>query len=250
MERTKFNIQDAQYRTPYHHVVSFTRDDPRQYSELSWGLEYYGYASRVLELSARMPLRRVAEVGCGDGKILYELAQQVPEAQCEGFDLSEGAIAFAQAYAHGIGNLEFYAKDFSAAEGRYDLILCIETLEHIPDEEVDSFISVLKQKLVPGGSLIISVPTLNRPVQDKHYRHYDLTLLLSCTEKFVSLVSYEFIHAYRATGCRIITAMLANPLFILRIRRLRKILFAWYIQAYRIARAKTGTHLVAVFRNT
>jgi 2-polyprenyl-3-methyl-5-hydroxy-6-metoxy-1,4-benzoquinol methylase len=129
------------------------------------------------KLAGMEPFARVADVGCGDGKILLELARLRPGAICEGFDLSERSIAFAQAYAFGVDNVAFSARDFAESSGGYDLILCIETLEHIADEDIPAFARTLRAKLSPRGRLILSVPTTNRPVQAKHYRHYDLALL-------------------------------------------------------------------------
>ena len=74
----KFDIQDSQYREPYHHYVSF--DLPGLQKHMRWGLRYYGYVSRVLALAAAAALQNVAEVGCGDGKILLELARRQPAA--------------------------------------------------------------------------------------------------------------------------------------------------------------------------
>ena len=243
---SRFAIQDAQYQNPYHHFVSIDVNDPRQYVEVSWGLEYYGYVTRVLEHAETQPCTRVAEVGCGDGKILYEFAKQHPEVICEGFDLSPQAIAFASAYGHGISNLSFYEKDFSKSAGLYDVIFCVETMEHIPDEEVEGFMEALRAKLAPHGRIIITVPTTNRPLRAKHYRHYDHELLAAHIPASLDIVFEEFLHNDVSAGCHFIQALLANRLWLLRTRIIRKWLFGLYVTRYRIASAHTGAHLLVV----
>jgi 2-polyprenyl-3-methyl-5-hydroxy-6-metoxy-1,4-benzoquinol methylase len=247
-EVEKFDLQDTLYSEPYHHFVSFRNNDPRYYALLSWGIEYYGYVGRVLEIAAEIKFDRVAEVGCGDGKVIYELAKRFPGASHEGYDLSEKAIAFASAYGFGTERLAFFARDFAEAAGAYDLILCVETLEHIPDDHMESFLKTMHEKLALGGRLIVSVPTLNRPVSAKHYRHYDESVLSAHTDLLFETIHTEFVHRHSSIGYRFLEAILSNRFYILNVRRLRKILFALYVRRYRSAPANIGTHLIAVLK--
>ena len=48
----------------------------------------------------------------------------------------------------------------------------IEVLEHIPPQEVSSFIKNLVERTSIGGHVILSVPTTVKPLTEKHYRHY------------------------------------------------------------------------------
>lgn len=244
----KFVIQDAQYAEPYHHFVSFSEDDPRSYQALNWGLKYYGYVSLVLDAAADVSFSRAAEVGCGDGKVLMELARRFPDRTFDGFDLSEQAIAFARAFSFGNERLNFFCRDFNEASATYELILCVETLEHVPDAELPAFLQAMHAKLVPGGTLIVSVPTINRPLQKKHYRHYDLQLLEQQVSALFSVESHVFAHDLRAPGARLIAALLSNRLFLLRVRSLRRVLFRAYGRSYRKAGPRSGAHLVATLR--
>ncbi len=239
----KFDIQDSQYREPYHHYVGFRA--PGLQKHMRWGLRYYGYISRVLELAAALAPRNVAEVGCGDGKILLELAQLCPAARFSGYDLSQKAIAFAQAFAWGRDELSFTAGDFADAPGGYDLILCIETLEHIPDAAVAPFLATIRSKLAPQGRVILTVPSANYPVTSKHYRHYTLDLLRQQTESQFEIEACEYLHD---PGSRFLAFLLVNRLFLLNSPRLSRLVFARYGRKYRRAAAHKAQHLLAVLR--
>ena len=98
---------------------------------------------------------------CGDGKKLCELAKKYQNINFEGYDLSKRAILFAKAFSYGLNNLKFFDYDFKYANQKYDVILCIETLEHIPDNEIQEFLNIIYNKLKNNGILILTVPTTN-----------------------------------------------------------------------------------------
>jgi SAM-dependent methyltransferase len=239
----KFDIQDSQYREPYHHYVGF--GTPGLQRHMRWGLRYYGYITRVLELASAAAPQNLAEVGCGDGKILLELAQRCPAARFSGYDLSQKAIAFAKAFAWGRDNLNFTAGDFAESPGGYDVILCIETLEHIPDAAVAPFLATIRNKLAPDGRVILTVPSANYPVTQKHYRHYTLDLLRQQTESQFAIEHVEHLHDPRS---RFLNYLLVNRLFLMNSPRLARWVFARYARKYRHAAERTAQHLLVVLR--
>lgn len=242
----KFALQDNQYARPYHHFVSFQDGDERFFDSLKWGLEYYGYISFIIERVKKIEFNNIAEVGCGDGKILYELSKQYSSKNFEGYDLSEKSIAFAKAYSYGFPNLSFYSKDFAEAEKQFDLILCVETLEHIPDEEVSDFLEVISKNMLPDAKLLLSVPSTNLKLHKKHYRHYDLPLLEDQTKKYFEIEKHWFVHNPHPTGSWFIRFLLYNRFFITNLPFLRKLLFKQYRKYYRLAPPNKGLHLIAV----
>ena len=74
----------------------------------------------------------IAEVGCGSGEILVELQKRRPEAQFTGFEVSPQAYGIcSRKRAPGI---DFQLKDLMVSEPeRFDLLLAIDVLEHVPD---------------------------------------------------------------------------------------------------------------------
>ncbi|HIP89996.1 MAG TPA: methyltransferase domain-containing protein [Candidatus Nanopusillus sp.] len=245
----KYKIQNIQYNKPYHHLLNLEKLSFFDY--LGWGLEYYSYVSFLLdrfkELSKEIDIKRVADVGCGDGKIALELARQHPHITFEGYDLSEQAILFAKAYSYNIENLKFYNKDFKYSKGSYDIILCIEVLEHIPDKDIKHFVKNLYSKLKENGLLIVSVPTENLKLHPKHYRHYTLDSLKEHLGLF-DLKEYHYIHNFKSIKTRVINAIFINDLFILNSYRMRKMFIDYYNKYLKIAGKYTGAHIFAIFK--
>jgi 2-polyprenyl-3-methyl-5-hydroxy-6-metoxy-1,4-benzoquinol methylase len=213
MKNKKFNLQNFQYVEPYHHWVSFD-DNFKQWKSTSYGFEYYSYVSRIIEIVSKINFNNALEVGCGDGKILFELAKRNKNKRFTGFDLSKRAILFAKAYSYGLSNISFFDCDFSKKTAKHDLVLCVEVLEHIHSSKIKGFLEDLYNKLSPKGTLIISVPSVNiKPVQDKHYRHYDLKKLNNQLKDYFSIVDFEYIYKRNfITKC--LEGMIENKIFI------------------------------------
>ena len=105
--------------------------------------------------------KRAVDIGCGGGILAESLAQS--GANTTGIDLSEKALKVAQLHALEVGaNLTYRA--ISAEElakeqaGQYDVVTCMEMLEHVPDPA--SVVQACADLCKPGGTLFFS--TLNR----------------------------------------------------------------------------------------
>lgn len=167
-------IQEKEYTFPYHHLVSFTPFATGR--ALYWGLEYYAYLMRVLHELTQFTWQSLLEVGCGDGKFIKEAVAAFPDHKITGIDYSERAILFAKAFNYENG-AELSCGDVAELKQTFDVVVLIETLEHIPDGEISGFVRALSARLIPQGTLIVTVPTINTPLHKKHYRHYDIGLL-------------------------------------------------------------------------
>jgi len=104
---------------------------------------------------------RVLDIGCGAG-ILSEALEQAG-AEVTGIDLAEEAIDAARMHAEASGRSIEYrtisAEELAAERpGHYDLVCCLEMLEHVPDPE--SIVSACAQLIRPGGDVVFS--TINR----------------------------------------------------------------------------------------
>jgi 2-polyprenyl-6-hydroxyphenyl methylase / 3-demethylubiquinone-9 3-methyltransferase len=104
---------------------------------------------------------RVLDVGCGGGLLAEALARA--GASVAGIDLSPAAIAVAELHALAEGLDVRYrcidAASVAASEpGRYDVVTCMELIEHVPDPAalLDSLAALVR----PGGTVFVS--TLNR----------------------------------------------------------------------------------------
>lgn len=98
----------------------------------------------------------ILDVGCGAGTYLtYPIAKRFPSVHVVGVDSDEVSIAFAR-QSYPLPNLEFQMLDLLNSEARFDLIVASEVIEHVEDPQ--EFLSSLKSRLNPGGSLILTLP--------------------------------------------------------------------------------------------
>ena len=105
--------------------------------------------------------KQVLDIGCGGG-LLCEAMSKLG-AQVTGIDLGESTIEVATLHALDGGlnirylrqSAEQHAEHFA---GQYDIVTCLEMLEHVPDPA--AIISTIARLLKPGGHAVLS--TLNR----------------------------------------------------------------------------------------
>lgn len=115
---------------------------------------------RILELTGAGKQSRVLSLGCGIGDTELLLAPHV--AEVVGVDLSPAAVRQARADAAqmGIANARF--EQGTGAEGRFDVVIAIFFLHHLPDEELDRLPARLRQLLEPGGVFYSLDPSARR----------------------------------------------------------------------------------------
>lgn len=114
-----------------------------------------------IEQRARLAGRDVLDVGCGGGLLSEAMARR--GAHVTGIDLGATAIEVASLHAlesgTGVRYLVESAETHAAAHaGRYDIVTCLEMLEHVPDPA--TVVATLATLVKPGGHLFLS--TLNR----------------------------------------------------------------------------------------
>lgn len=105
--------------------------------------------------------RRTLDVGCGGGLVSEGMARR--GAHVTGIDLAAGPLEVARLHALESG-VEIDYRLVSAEElatrqaGEYDLVTCLEMLEHVPDP--DHLVEALARLVRPGGDVVCS--TINR----------------------------------------------------------------------------------------
>ncbi|MFL6720796.1 MAG: bifunctional 2-polyprenyl-6-hydroxyphenol methylase/3-demethylubiquinol 3-O-methyltransferase UbiG [Sphingomonas sp.] len=106
---------------------------------------------------SRTPLsgKSALDVGCGAGLLAEPLARL--GAEVTGIDASPELIAVARDHAAATGlKIDYRAGDVAALGGQFDLITCMEVVEHVADPA--SFVKAVAKRLAPGGLLILSTP--------------------------------------------------------------------------------------------
>ncbi|MGE3410097.1 MAG: class I SAM-dependent methyltransferase, partial [Pirellulales bacterium] len=105
----------------------------------------------VRRWSARLPDNAsIADVGCGRGRYLQHLATWLPRARLVGVDLSE---RWCREMPRGVEARAGSLLRIPAADGEFDAVLAIESLEHslLPRRALREMFRVLR----PGGRLLI-----------------------------------------------------------------------------------------------
>jgi len=106
---------------------------------------------------SRAPLtgKTALDVGCGAGLLAEPLARL--GATVTAIDASAEVIAVAREHAARQGlAIDYRTGDVQELEGRFDLITCMEVIEHVADPAV--FVKALAKRLAPNGLLVMSTP--------------------------------------------------------------------------------------------
>jgi 2-polyprenyl-6-hydroxyphenyl methylase/3-demethylubiquinone-9 3-methyltransferase len=116
---------------------------------------------RYVESAAGLINARALDVGCGGGILSEAMARR--GAHVLGIDLSQAVLDVAELHAlEAKLAVEYQAvaaeELAAAAPGSFDLITCMEMLEHVPDPAAT--LRALAALVKPGGDVIVS--TLNR----------------------------------------------------------------------------------------
>jgi 2-polyprenyl-6-hydroxyphenyl methylase/3-demethylubiquinone-9 3-methyltransferase len=118
---------------------------------------------RLEWINGRAPLagKDVIDVGCGGGILSESMARK--GARVTGIDLSEKALKVADLHSLesevSVRYQHIAAEDMAAAEpGHFDVVTCMEMLEHVPDPA--AVVRACATLVKPGGKVFFS--TLNR----------------------------------------------------------------------------------------
>jgi len=161
---------------------------------------------------------KVVDIGCGGG-ILTE-AMSAANATVTGIDMAEGPLAVARLHQHESGAEVDYrrctAEELSEAEpGQYDVVTCLEMLEHVPDPS--QVIRSCAELIQPGGHVFFS--TINRNPKSFMFAivgaEYVLRLLPRGTHEYEKFIRPSELEAWaRSAGLELQSSigMQYNPL--------------------------------------
>ena len=114
-----------------------------------------------IEAHAGLAGRQVLDVGCGGGLLAEGMARR--GATVTGIDLAEEALTVARLHALESGveveyRLEAVESLATTRPASFDLVTCLEMLEHVPDPA--AIVAALARVVRPGGHIVCS--TINR----------------------------------------------------------------------------------------
>lgn len=238
MDQTQM-IQEEEYAFPYHHIPQI--EPFSQTRSLWWGYEYAAYIGYILsELNSR-PFNSLIDIGCGDGRLLAELAK-VSSAKLHGADFSEKALSFARAFSP---STVTFTKDLPGQ--LFDVFTAIEVLEHIHPNEAGAFLASAARSLSRNGIGIVSVPTTNIPLNPKHYRHFTADTLRETLEGHFIVESIVHLNGQTVVA-KIVQRLLANRFFILNWQPVKNILYRWYTRTSLMGTQSNAIRVLAIVR--
>jgi SAM-dependent methyltransferase len=148
----------------------------------------------VLDLAQLTGRETVAEIGCGNGPYLAELARRRHAGRLLGLDLSPGMVAIARSAVPPAGVAVGDAQQLPVANARADVILAPHMLFHVPDRaaaaaefrrvtrpagqvlvvlnEADHLAELLELATGAAAALGVGDPG----IWDEHQRHVSMTL--------------------------------------------------------------------------
>ena len=246
--QSKGALQEHQYDFPYHHIPQWAGDRFQQARQLDWGFEYASYVSFLLDQLNEIPFQRVLDVGCGDGRFLAELSARQPQKELVGIDTSERAVLLAQALVPDVLWVHGSIAESPALPGPADVVTLIETLEHIPPPAIPDFLAGIDRFLSPTGRLLLTVPSKNLSLRDKHFQHFDEFTLEDALGPRFLIEELHWVNRSVKYVSRAYRRLLSNSLFILNNETLLRRLYRIYLDHLFHASARDGTRLVAVCR--
>lgn len=100
---------------------------------------------------------RILDAGCGKGRYAALIKQQLPHADIHAVDVSEEMLRHVPP---GIQTQKASIQNLSYSDESFDLVYCVETLEHVHNPE--AALSEMVRVLRPGGRLVIIDKNLAR----------------------------------------------------------------------------------------
>lgn len=171
-----------------------------------------------IDAKASIAGKKVLDVGCGGGILAESMAAR--GADVTGIDLSEKALGVARLHLLESGQQVRYelvsAEDLAARDpGSFDVVTCMEMLEHVPDPA--SVVSACARLAKPGGHVFFS--TLNRNPKSYLFAiigaEYVLRLLPRGTHEYGKFIKpSELTGAVRRSGLEVVemTGLTYNPI--------------------------------------
>lgn len=240
------NKQESQYYFPYHYLARFEKGVIKLDRHLQWGLVHASYTRHIANLIADMNAEHILDAGCGDGRMVYEISSRKPSCNIVGIDISERALHFARGFNFG-NKATFKIHDITAAPltTSFDLCLSMEVIEHIAPSEIPAYIKNIALSLKPGGTLVISTPTTNLPLNKKHYQHFTKESLSAHLKDHFTITDILYLN-HEGRLANYLSRAIANKFFILRGRFFRSIATKLYMKYCFTATEQTGSRIVII----
>lgn len=238
---SKESIQEEQYYFPYHHLSHVKDGSFYLFRHLFWGLEHYTYIQFVISEVTKHTFNSLADIGCGEGRILSELANKLPDTILKGYDTSASALHFARGFSQ---KPIFAVHDITSGKiaDTVDAIISCEVIEHIKPDQVDNYCKYIAASLNENGLFFVTTPTTNIPVNKKHYQHFTKSLLESHLLPYFTIEEVVFMNKQNFYS-RMLSRIIANRFYLSNMPRLNQWALKKYEQKILFATEESGSRI-------
>ena len=142
------------------HIARFWDYESRRADQSKYFTQQVGSAIAWLAGEQGLLRGNVLDYGCGAGHLIPHLLR--PGVSVEGLDFSSQSVDAVnerfEGAPHWRGAIHISSLPTPLPSGHYDLIFCLETLEHLRPETLEETLQELRRLTRPGGAVFITVP--------------------------------------------------------------------------------------------
>ena len=123
----------------------------------------------------------ILDLGCSAGTFIGHFLCRLKLKRLAGVDVDEGSIELASS-KYAMANVEFFKGNIfeqNFSDGSFDVVTCLEMLEHLDEDEVLSTLRKTNDLLSASGCLIVTTPDY-----DSHWRFIEVLLDLLSRQNY------------------------------------------------------------------
>lgn len=117
--------------------------------------------SVIQRLTIGISPREILDIGSNGGNLTAKIAKLFPKAKVTGVDVYDKAISYASSQYSNIKFLVVDGQKLPFVDNKFDLIFCLETLEHVTDPS--KTLEEIKRSLSKNGRALISMDSGSLP---------------------------------------------------------------------------------------
>ena len=240
------SVQEMEYEFPYHYLPDVNNNDFTWWPYWDWGYKYLSGIAVILSELEVINFSSLLDMGCGDGRFLRELRRHYNDTKLLGIDYSGKAIRLANSMNPHIEYKQGDINSMSLSE-KFDVVTLIEVLEHIPPDQMNSFIKALSNTIGASGILLVTVPHKNQKLIEKHYQHFDSRDIKKLFEPYF-IIDKTFYFDKNSKLVRFIQRLIFNKFYIVRYQKLLSFLYSKYCKHYLVCDESSCLRLGVIMR--
>ncbi len=238
--------QESRYAFPYHYLP-YEKNNAWHIGRYEvQGFRYLSLLETVTHYVKQLHPSRLLDFGCGDGRLLNDLAQ-IHQGDLVGVDISQRALWLAQAAAAPYPHVQFFRDLDDIPAEPFDMIVAMEVIEHIPPDMLLGLMGRLNEVLSENGRFLITVPSINEPLAAKHYQHFDRDSLIKALHGHFEIEDLFYLHKTNLSE-KILQRTVVNRFFMTTWKPWLRFATQLYRNKFVPATPTTGRGLLAICR--